>query len=306
MANLQVKTTGSDEMIVKKRKKPRSIQKLQVLTQRLPSYHPQIPLILEDLKKKTAGYNGERSLDFPLSFLEAKNFNILHDLRLENQTHFFQIDTLLSTLKMCLILEVKNIAGTIYFDSIFKQLIRSKDGIETAFPYPLTQLERQEAQLKEWFQKNRFPDIPIFSLVVISNPQTIIRTSPENVSLNSKIIHRADLPATINQIENSIDVQVLNEKELKRLNKLLVKHHQEADFPILKQYNITKGEIIKGVFCLTCNHFPLHRIHGNWYCSRCKNKSKDAHVQALKLFNAWTCASLLLFLQQERVSVNPM
>ena len=41
MANLIVKTTGSDEMIVKKRKKTPSycFQKLQVLTQRLPNPH---------------------------------------------------------------------------------------------------------------------------------------------------------------------------------------------------------------------------------------------------------------------------
>ena len=156
-----VKRNGSDEMIIKKRKIPRSILKLQVLLRRLPPHHPQISLIIEELKKRTAGYKGECSLDFPLGFLE-QNFDIFHDLRLEDQSRFFQIDTLLITQKMCLIIEVKNIAGTIYFDPIFRQLIRTKDGKETAFPYPITQLERQELQLKEWFQKNRLQDMPSF------------------------------------------------------------------------------------------------------------------------------------------------
>lgn len=269
-------------MIIKKRKTPRSILKLQALLRRLPSHHPQLPLIIEDLKKKTAGYKGERSLDFPLGFLEQKNFNILHDLRLKDQSRFFQLDTLLITRKMCLIIEVKNIAGTIYFDPIFKQLIRTKDGEETAFPYPITQLERQELQLKEWFQKNRLQEIPIFSLVVISNPQTIIRTSTENLKLNHKVIHRDYLPAKINQIENSIEVQFLQEKELKKLSKLLLKYHNEADFPILAQFNITKDEIVKGVSCLNCKLKPMVRVNGNWYCPHCKSKSKEAHIQALK------------------------
>lgn len=269
-------------MIIKKRKIPRSILKLQALLRRLASRHSQLPLIIEDLKKKAAGYKGERSLDFPLGFIEQKNFNILHDLRLEDQSRYFQIDTLLLTRKMCLIIEVKNIAGIIYFDPIFKQLIRTKDGKETAFPYPITQLERQELQLKEWFRKNRLQEIPIFSLVVISNPQTIIRTSPENLNLTHKVIHRDYLPTKINQIENSIDVQVLQEKELKKLSKLLLKHHTEADFPILEQYKIMKDEILKGVICLNCNHIPMVRVKGNWYCPHCKSKSKDAHIQALK------------------------
>lgn len=183
---------------------------------------------------------------------------------------------------MCLILEVKNIAGTIYFDPIFKQLIRTKDGKETAFPYPITQLERQESQLKEWFQKNRLQEMPFFSLVVISNPQTIIRTSPKNHSLHHKVIHRDFLSTKIKQIENSIDVPTFQEKELKKLNRLLLKHHAEADFPILEQYNITKDEVLKGVICPNCKQLPLVRVHGSWYCPNCKNKSKKAHIQALK------------------------
>ena len=55
-------------MIKKKRKIPRSILKLQALLRRLPTHHPQLPLINEDLKRRTAGYKGECSLDFPLGF----------------------------------------------------------------------------------------------------------------------------------------------------------------------------------------------------------------------------------------------
>ena len=269
-------------MIIKKRKIPRSIEQLQALTQRIPPYHPKIPLITEDLKKKTAGYKGERSLDFPLGFLEHRNFNIFHDLRLEDESRFFQIDSLLTTRKMNLILEVKNIAGTIYFDPIFKQLIRTKDGEETAFPYPLTQLERQESQLRDWLRKNRLPAMPIFSLVVISNPQTIIRTSPEHFNLSHKVIHRDHLPTKINQIESSLKGPTITEKELKKVSRLLLKNHIEADFSILERFQISSDDILKGVICPKCNHLPLARVHGNWYCPQCNSKSKDAHIQALK------------------------
>lgn len=269
-------------MIIKQRKIPHSILQLQALTRRLPPYHPQIPFITEDLKKKNAGYKGERSLDFPLGFLEEKNYNIFHDLRLENESRFFQIDTLLTTRKMYFILEVKNIAGTIYFDPVFKQLIRTKDGKETAFPYPITQLERQELQLKEWLRKNRLPAMPIFSLVVISNPQTIIRTSPENLSLGYKVTHRDNLPTKIVQIESSLKGPTITEKELKKVGRLLLKNHIEADFPILERFQISSDDILKGVVCSKCKHIPLIRVHGYWHCPQCNSKSKDAHIQALK------------------------
>ena len=66
------------------------------------------------------------------------------------------------------------------------------------------------------------------------------------------------------------------------MNRLLLKHHTEADFPILEQYNIMKDEILRGVICPHCGKLPIMKVHGNWYCSYCKSKSKEAHIQALK------------------------
>lgn len=254
-------------MIIKKRKIPLSILKTRALLRRLPPYHPKTPLIKEELSKREAGYKGESSLDFYLSFLEEKNYFIFHDLRLQDQSRFFQIDTLLLSKKFVLIIEVKNIAGTLYFDPLFNQLIRTKEENEMAFPDPLIQIQRHESQLKNWFSKNRLPGAPIHSLVVISNPQTIIRTTPENRQLSCKVIHREVLPSKISQIENSITKLSFSEKELKKTIRQLQKQHVEADFPILERYDITKNEILKGIICEKCNHIPLLKRHGTWFCS---------------------------------------
>ncbi|MFE5428411.1 nuclease-related domain-containing protein [Peribacillus simplex] len=143
-------------MIVKERKVPLSILKLRALAHRLPQSHPKIPSIMNELKKREAGFKGESAIDFPLSFLEPKNYFIFHDLRLQDQSRFFQMDTLLVSKKFALIIEVKNIAGSIYFDPHFNQLIRKKEGKETAFPDPIIQVSRQESQLKNWFLKKIF------------------------------------------------------------------------------------------------------------------------------------------------------
>lgn len=53
-------------MIVKERKIPLSILKLQALLRRLPSPHPKVPVIMKELNKKEAGYRGEcASMELP-------------------------------------------------------------------------------------------------------------------------------------------------------------------------------------------------------------------------------------------------
>lgn len=78
-----------------------------------------------------AGYRGEQSLDYYLGFLT--NYFILHDLRLPDRDHHFQLDTLLISPYFILILEVKNISGTLIFDDHFKQLIRVTPEKEEGF-----------------------------------------------------------------------------------------------------------------------------------------------------------------------------
>lgn len=248
----------------------------------LPSNHPKIPLITEELKKRTAGYRGETALDFPLSFIAEKDYFIFHDLRLQDSSRYFQMDTLVLSQKFALILEVKNIAGSLYFDPTFNQLIRTKDGTERAFPDPILQIERQEIQLRNWLSTNRLRNVPVFSFVVISNPETIIRTSPENRDLDRKVIHRDALPAKIIQLENTIKEQAFSEKEFKKAVRAIKRLHIPEDYPILEKYQIKKAEILKGAVCLHCNHRPLLRTHGTWICEKCLSKTQDAHIQPLK------------------------
>ncbi|WP_416828474.1 nuclease-related domain-containing protein [Ectobacillus polymachus] len=267
-------------MIVKKREVPLILLQLQALLRRPPLHHPKIPVLTEELKKRQSGYNGECAIDYQLSFLDQNNYFIFHDLRLQDQAHFFQMDTLLVSSKFVLIIEVKNIAGTLYFDPLFQQMIRTKDGEETAFPNPILQIQRQEHQLKNWIGE-KLKNVPIFSLVVISNPQTIIRTSSKYRNLSQKLIHRDVLPVTIKQMEQKIQEPTLSERELKKVVRLLKKHHTEADTSILDRYQISPNELIIGVFCPSCQFNPLTKIHGAWFCPGCKNSWKEAHVNAL-------------------------
>lgn len=47
----------------------------------------------------------------------------------------------------------------------------------------------------------------------------------------------------------------------------------------MDKYNLTKEELIKGVFCPTCDTAPMIRKRQRWYCRKCGNYSANAHLQ---------------------------
>lgn len=98
---------------------------------------------------------------------------ILHDLRLWDGKHFFQIDVLIPHAKYPLILEVKNIVGELYFDTDLHQVIRIKGEENEAFPDPILQVNRLKRQLKGWLAVNQFPDIPIYPLLKLQSLKTL-------------------------------------------------------------------------------------------------------------------------------------
>lgn len=77
-------------MIIKPRKYPVSILSLEALQRRLKQNHPQQAQIKEDLAKKTAGFKGEQSIDYFLSFLTEGMYHILNDVRLKIVIIFFK------------------------------------------------------------------------------------------------------------------------------------------------------------------------------------------------------------------------
>jgi hypothetical protein len=227
-------------MIIKPRLFPVYIQKLEALTRRLSQDHPKFELIKENLSKRIAGFKGEESLDYHLKFLDEKQYNILHDVRLFDGIHYFQMDTVILSKKCILILEVKNFVGTLHFDSNFSQLIRLHDGKKESFPDPILQVESQSVQLRRWLRHVNCAKLPVESFVVISNPRTILETTHHNEKIYKKVIHSAKLPFSISSIEQNYDKNYLSEKQLLRLSQQMVKDDSPLDTDILARYNIEK------------------------------------------------------------------
>ncbi|MBO9129906.1 nuclease-related domain-containing protein [Bacillus sp. 165] len=269
-------------MIVKPRQMPLHLQKLDALLRRLPEYHARRQDITEVVVKGRAGYRGEQAVEYPLSFLPSADYLILHDLRLPYQNHYFQIDTLLLSKRFFLVLEIKNISGILYFDSTFHQMIRTYEGKEEAFPDPILQVKRQQEQLQLWLAHHRFLIPPLESLIVIATPRTIIKASPENLSVPQVVIHHANLLNKVTLFEKQYVKEIFTRKQLTSLAKRLQHSHVSLNQDVLKTYKINKDELIKGVFCSNCLYIPMQRKQGKWVCPACTNISLDAHLATLK------------------------
>ncbi|WP_261132590.1 nuclease-related domain-containing protein [Bacillus sp. Marseille-Q3570] len=260
------------------------IEKLEAILRRCPPYHPKRAKAEILLSKSKAGEKGERSLDYPLSFLDEKGYTIFNGTRLSSGEYYFQLDSLLTHAKFTIILEVKNLAGKLIFDTAHSQLIQQlDDGREVIYKDPIQQVEHQHFQLRRWLEQHKFPnDIPIYSFVVVTNDSAQIVPRDNEKLLTEKVLRNSLLRITIENLHHNHTKEYLSTKDLRKLKKLIIKHHTPHDPDLLSQLEISKDELITGVRCPHCFTIPMKRIHGKWICHTCQTVSKDAHLNALR------------------------
>lgn len=265
------------------------IQTLEALLRRIPSDHPKRVLIENEYSKRMAGYKGEKSLDYYLSFL-GEDYYIFHDIRLKGETYYFQIDVLIITPRFILIIESKNISGTLTFDQKHNQLIREVNGKVDGFQDPISQVKHQEYQLKNWLNSKKLPDFAIETCVVITNANTIIKVTGEEKRNTPSIIKSSNIVFEIerlNEIHNHRKKQ--NRRQLSQLSNIILNLHTQPVLNILNEFNINVNDILSGVFCEGCNTLSMIRAGGKWKCTICAKTSKTAHLQTINDYYLLIC-----------------
>ncbi|MBE4907367.1 NERD domain-containing protein [Bacillus luteolus] len=180
-------------MIIKPCVKSIHLEKLEALVRRVDQNHPSRSQIEADYAKRLSGFRGEQSLEYHLSFLPDEEFYLLYNLRLSENNRFFQIDTLLIYPSVIIVLEAKNFRSMLTFDQKGKQLIQTIEETEKGYPCPLIQVSRHKLQLHNWLNSFNFKNIPIETIVVITNPSTILKTIPLNAPLPKNVIRNTML-----------------------------------------------------------------------------------------------------------------
>ena len=269
-------------MIGKEFSKSNSILKMEALVRRIPINYTKYEEMKEDLRKRLAGYNGERALSYYLDFLPDKDYFIFHNLRLPSGKHYFQIDYLILSHRLAFILECKNFYGTLFLEDSFNQLIRTINDKEEGFQNPIAQAKWHQQQLSIFLQSHGYPKIPIEYLVAFSNPSTILKTNSRSPSTLKRIVHGYNLLDRLNEMEKLYKEAVNDMRSLRKLCKLLIKSHVPENGDILQKYKIGKSDVITGVQCPNCKWFGMIRSHRKWFCEKCGCFDKNAHIEAVK------------------------
>lgn len=252
----------------------------EILLRRLDKNHVKYDEMKADWAKKNAGFNGEKEVYRLLTFLDQQKYFIFHNLRLKIGQYYFQMDFLIITTKFILIIEAKNIAGTLLFDEL-GQFIRITNDKEEGFRDPISQVQLQRRQLIKWLEKNHFPRVPIEYVVVVSKPSSIIKMNTRNSEVRRRVIPLSKLLEFIDNIDRYHRNESLSIKQLKKINKQLMKENTPFIPNLLEKYKLSPKEILTGVQCPNCLITPMMPRNGTWKCQHCNIYSKNAHIDAI-------------------------
>ena len=270
------------QLIIKAREIPIEIVKNEALLRRIRPTHPKRTEIEADLAKRWAGYRGELITDYYLQELPEKDYYIFHDLRYPSGKNYFQIDTLILTSFFSLLIETKNISGTLTFNRDFRQIIQTKDEMEKGYQDPIAQGSRHQRLFKNLLQEWGFSNLPIISLAVISKPSTILKAETNRTEVSRKVCFAFEVPQKVDLLRNHYLEVIIGPKVIKKLCKNLLKSHTPKEFAPLTYYQISPSDIIPGVQCPICSAFEMVRKQGIWICPKCNCHSRVAHIPAIQ------------------------
>jgi hypothetical protein len=268
-------------LIVKRRKLPLRLKINDAVLRRLPETHPKRAEVIQDSMRFGAGHKGELTLDYYTSLLHEEDFHIFQGLRLKTGNTHFQMDSLLLSPSFAIIIESKNMTGTLTFHSQFNQMERSLNEKTDTFDDPLLQAKKHRMLLLKWLNLHHYPLIPIEYLVFSSNPSTALRNPTNDPEIYHRVCPPGKLIFKIEELLSKHQREVLSIKGHKKLSKLLLKSDQPPDSHLPK-FQIHPSEYLTGVQCPSCHGYAMERYSGKWNCTHCGATSKGAHLQALE------------------------
>lgn len=269
-------------MIIKRRSKPLSLQKLEAIIPRLSgnTNHKLRRELNWHAAREYKGYIGEQKVDYFLEIL-SNQATILQGVYLQTGNKSFQIDTVVITNHAIFNIETKNFENTVTFDTIHKQFIQNNGKQEKGYRYPITQAETQQHLLMNWLNEHNFHSIPIHYFIAISDPGTIIKVVGDQDAIAKIVVHAELLPKRIINTDEKIAVDKSTKISGYQIGMEILKYCKEQDFDILGKFSVNKSDILTGVQCPKCEVIGMLRVFGKWKCHKCGHDSKYAHRKAI-------------------------
>lgn len=260
-------------MIIKKRSKPRLLEKFEILHARLSTQSPHYHAVNYRKESCEKGYKGELEVDYYLNILASEN-TILQDVCLRTNGQTFQIDNLIISPKAIYLIEAKNHSGTITFSTDPDQFTQSRGEIETGYNHPITQVKLQKLKLQNWLKDNNFPAIPIYPFIAISNPSTKIEVNGDREKIAKLVAHGDQVPWLIMNLEEGLHSK--QNFQHQKIGHEILRNCFDFDKNIYKDLPIQPREILNGIRCINCNYLGMQKQGWTWICHKCNSSNKLA------------------------------
>jgi Nuclease-related domain len=266
------------QLIMKDCKPTLRMEKFEALLRSVVDNHWQRYEFLTQYNNWLLGFRGEESVMFYLDLIPNEDYRIYHDIRLPLGKYFFQIDILLICPRFILVIEVKNRSKDWHFAKLLNQV--TIDGKRTK--NPILQAKVQSIKLKRWLAEHHFTDIPILYLFVNSNEKSKIHIDYDH-KYSRSVCNSEQLIEKIEQIEKQYRSEIVEEKELRKMNRLLLAKNTPDNPDLLQHFKLTSEDLKTGVHChdTKCSSAVMKYHAGTWTCPVCKMKSKTAHHQKI-------------------------
>lgn len=242
----------------------------QTLLRRLPIGHPEILLAENELARIEAGRYGElrvlRELeDMPFTAQLITNFECISAL-----STLHQIDFLLLTSRYVLILEVKNMSGTLHYQSLHHEFHRTKfDGTTDHFRNPFDQAYRHQTMLEHYLAVWDMP-LPVTYAVVMTNSNA--RIDPSFGEL--PIFHVTHLRKYLRDLDSRFEV---TDVDLVHLREKL----DGTATVIPPRKRVDASEILPGILCSVCGGIAEYN-YGVCVCTVCGRHSRKGIEEAMR------------------------
>ena len=246
---------------------------LEALVSRLEADDEEFTSFQEAYYRIQAGIAGEEKMQRTLADYHFTGpYKIFYKFECINEKGFsHQVDALIITPRFILVVEVKQISGTLFYKPAFHEFARqTEDGILENFPNPFDQAYRHQLFLSHLLSSWGI-QLPVLSIVVNANIRTKLDTSLNG----SPIIHLSGLPNFLeklyeNYVETKVDLLALENKLMAIACRLPVRR------------KIERHRLRNGVLCEKCEfQHVMDYYHGSWACPQCGEKSREAIFLAL-------------------------
>ncbi|MDN7240288.1 nuclease-related domain-containing protein [Planococcus sp. N028] len=252
---------------------------LEAAIRRLPTHSPERSFLEKELYNITAGMRGEQRLMKKLiEFYSQEKYEIIWNNSLSLGNWPVQIDGLLLTSRVAIVIESKNISGELHFDNDTGEFYRidSLAG-KTVMDNPAIQIEKHVRFMKNWLREHAII-LPVDGLLVFTAKQSELKSLPQNI----RTCRTHQMIERLFQIINDYPTPTYTKSSLLTIRRLIEnKQTPYIQKPLIEQYSIQPYLFNTGVYCTHCRTPTIKKHRRTWLCEECGLEDKKAPHQAV-------------------------